>query len=461
MTITDNTPSAPSQLQFTATTEFEQVAYGYDRNLFVMASVTAPTTETEERQSRAPIDIVCVIDRSGSMAGTKLDLVKKTLSFMVDQLKDEDNLSLVLFDDQIDTPLQLTKMSKQGKTKANEIIKGIYDGGSTNLSGGLFEGFEQIKRRIDPRDVASILLFTDGLANVGVTDTKSIVAGTEKYLQQIGKAVSIFTFGFGGDHDANMLRSIAEAGNGLYYYLQREDEIPQSFADCLGGLLSVSAQNIKLKIETLENGVELKTIHNSYKKTTDTPTCVELSLGDLYSEESRDIVLEVKLNMLRSELERQELVKFTLTYYNVTNQSGETLEVTATVKRPTEAPQDQKPNAALDKQRNRVETTNAVLRGRDLADRGNYEEAKQVLRDVKSKIQVSTTANESYSSNLMGDLDDVMEGMSDVVTYASRGSKVANAVWSENHRQRSNKPMSKFVTKKKMDMQDTYERNYK
>jgi hypothetical protein len=258
-----------------------------------------------------------------------------------------------------------------------------------------------------------------------------------------------------------MLRSIAEAGNGLYYYLQREDEIPQSFADCLGGLLSVSAQNIKLKIETLENGVELKTIHNSYKKTTDTPTCVELSLGDLYSEESRDIVLEVKLNMLRSELERQELVKFTLTYYNVTNQSGETLEVTATVKRPTEAPQDQKPNAALDKQRNRVETTNAVLRGRDLADRGNYEEAKQVLRDVKSKIQVSTTANESYSSNLMGDLDDVMEGMSDVVTYASRGSKVANAVWSENHRQRSNKPMSKFVTKKKMDMQDTYERNYK
>jgi len=450
-----------TRLTLTATPEFEQVAYKDAVDLFVMASLTAPSTESEERQSRAPIDIVCVIDRSGSMAGQKLELVKKTLSFMVDQLKSEDNLALVTFDNQIDTPLRMTKMTKDGKAQANSIIKSMYDGGSTNLSGGLFEGFEVIKSRTEPRDVASILLFTDGLANVGITQTQGIVAGAEKYLQQIGKVVTVFCFGYGNDHDANMLRSISETGHGLYYYLQREDEIPQSFADCLGGLLSVSAQNIKLKIETLENGVQLKTIHSSYKRTIDTPNCVELSIGDLYSEETRDIVLEVKLNELRSELPKQELVKFSLSYYNVTNNSSENVQVVAKIARPTQAPKDQKPNSELDKQRNRVETANALQRGREMADRGEYEQAQSVLKEAKSKIESCYSHNDEYNIQLQNDLDQVMSGMESRSAYMSWGSKVINSVWSENHHQRSNKPNSKFVTKSKKSMMKKYDKEYK
>ena len=61
-------------------------------------------------------------------------------------------------------------------------------------------------------------------------------------IQQIGRNVCVFTFGFGTDHDADMLRSIADAGNGLYYFLDDVDSIPESFCDCLGGLLSVAAQ---------------------------------------------------------------------------------------------------------------------------------------------------------------------------------------------------------------------------
>ena len=52
----------------------------------------------------------------------------------------------------------------------------------------------------------------------------------------------MFTFGFGSEHDADSLHSIAEAGNGLFYYIDNSDSIPESFCDCLGGLLSVAAQ---------------------------------------------------------------------------------------------------------------------------------------------------------------------------------------------------------------------------
>ena len=52
--------------------------------------------------------------------------------------------------------------------------------------------------------------------------------------------------GYGSDHDSEMLHHIANAGNGLYYYIENKDNIPESFCDCLGGLLSVSAQVFRM-----------------------------------------------------------------------------------------------------------------------------------------------------------------------------------------------------------------------
>ena len=52
----------------------------------------------------------------------------------------------------------------------------------------------------------------------------------------------MFTFGYGAEHDADLLRAVADAGNGLFYYVDNTDSIPESYCDCLGGLLSVAAQ---------------------------------------------------------------------------------------------------------------------------------------------------------------------------------------------------------------------------
>lgn len=65
---------------------------------------------------------------------------------------------------------------------------------------------------------------------------------------QIARNTNIFTFGYGTEHDANILRTIAEAGNGLFYFIDNQESIPESFCDCLGGLLSVAAQNLVLTL---------------------------------------------------------------------------------------------------------------------------------------------------------------------------------------------------------------------
>ena len=57
-------------------------------------------------------------------------------------------------------------------------------------------------------------------------------------VEKLSKRTTVYTFGFGKDHDGNMLRAISEEGQGIYYFLEKKDDIPKSFADCLGGLLS-------------------------------------------------------------------------------------------------------------------------------------------------------------------------------------------------------------------------------
>jgi len=61
-------------------------------------------------------------------------------------------------------------------------------------------------------------------------------------LTQIGRQACVFTFGYGSEHDADLLHAVADVGNGLFYYIENKDSIPESFCDCLGELFSVAAQ---------------------------------------------------------------------------------------------------------------------------------------------------------------------------------------------------------------------------
>jgi uncharacterized protein YegL len=234
------------QLSLKGTFEWDALSFNEQHTLYFMNSIKAPTFTSETSSQRAPIDVVCVIDVSGSMEGEKLSLVKKTLQFMIQQLTSTDRLALITFDTRVTVEFAFVGMDQFGKKRASGKVDGLSAGTSTNFSGGLFQAFQLIKDRKDPNDVCSILLFTDGLANHGITKTPDILRAMDKMDL---KSSNLFTFGFGKDHDANMLRPIAEAGHGLYYYIEKEDEIPNSFADCIGGLLSVVAQNIKLIVK--------------------------------------------------------------------------------------------------------------------------------------------------------------------------------------------------------------------
>jgi len=163
-----------------ATPEHENVAFNKSSLKFIgMIDIEAPLFENVER---AAIDIVCVVDTSGSMHGERISLLRKSLRSLIKSMQSRDRLAVVNFGSLCEVPLKLTNMDESGKEQAKNVVKKLESGGNTYLSGGLLEGLKLIKQRIPDKanDVCSILLFTDGQANVGIMHTKGIVAAAEK-----------------------------------------------------------------------------------------------------------------------------------------------------------------------------------------------------------------------------------------------------------------------------------------
>ena len=90
------------------------------------------------------VDIVAVIDRSGSMDDGKLGLVKETLHFMISELLPQDRLCLVTFSSKVFTDMPLTHMDKEGKARAEDLVSAIKAHGTTNLDGGLSTGLHNL-----------------------------------------------------------------------------------------------------------------------------------------------------------------------------------------------------------------------------------------------------------------------------------------------------------------------------
>jgi len=260
-----------------------------------MVSLVAPV---HMPVARLPLEIVAVVDRSGSMSGPKMANMKQTLQFLVNKgMQSGDSLAIVAFDDTVDTRLSLTIMDGSGKSEALDAIKKIHPGRTTNLSGGLLQGIDLLQRAPAPSggSTRAVLLFTDGIANNGITDNAGILEAARGAMTDT--AMPLFMFGFGADHNEDMLRSLAGATNGLYYYLEKEETIPEAFADCLGGLVAVVAQNATLVLTPMP-GVTISHVHASYKQTQGGNSAIELSLGDVYAEEEKDIVLQLSLPAL-------------------------------------------------------------------------------------------------------------------------------------------------------------------
>lgn len=242
--------------------------------------------DVKQEKPRTPLNVSLVLDRSGSMAGEKMEYARKAARFLVDQLNDKDYLSIVNYDDLV----EVTSASQPIKNKEylRKRIDEITDRGSTNLSGGMLEGYSQVKSTKKEGYVNRVLLLTDGLANTGVVDPQELKRIVQTKYTEEGVALS--TFGLGADYNEDLLTLLAETGRANYYFIDSADKIPALFARELKGLLNVVAQNAVVQLE-LPQGVKCEKVYGYPFEEKDGK--VQIRFNDIYAKDEKAILIKL------------------------------------------------------------------------------------------------------------------------------------------------------------------------
>nr|XP_039272044.1 uncharacterized protein LOC120346391 isoform X2 [Styela clava] len=145
---------------------------------------------------------------------------------VVQNIATEDSLAIVTFADDVITDMKMTVMNNAAKIKAKNVIKSLDTRGQTNLEIGLMAGLHVLKQDSGKHDRDLIIVFTDGMANLGETDPEQLGIKYKNYQKTMNKTscvpISAFTI---GQYAPVLLKEIAgHLGSDAFYWLNEEEE---------------------------------------------------------------------------------------------------------------------------------------------------------------------------------------------------------------------------------------------
>ena len=233
----------------------------------LLISVIPPAGPVAAPEDRIPVDVVCVVDISGSMATTAtvkdekgntetdgltlLDVVKHATRTVAGLLGPNDRLAVVTFSDNAAVAMPFTAMGEQGKKKLDTICDGITDLCSTNLWDGLVTAMDLLKTRTasDNARNGAIMLLTDGQPNV--EPPRGHIPTLERYLDEFQGPVpfTVSTFGFGYSLDSKLLHDIAVKTGGMYIFIPDSGLVGTVFVNTVANVLCTAATAVSVTVD--------------------------------------------------------------------------------------------------------------------------------------------------------------------------------------------------------------------
>lgn len=193
---------------------------------------------------KRPLDLVVVVDHSGSMANDgRLVKVKSGLDTLIDSLADTDRLAIVEFDDQVQVDAPLTSVASAGRTQLHAIVAGLTPRGATDIYDGLKQGFDLSVAGFDATRESRVIFLSDGVATFGNTSDPAILAMADGY---VSRGIGLTTIGVGSDFDVTLMRGLAEHGAGNFYFLQDASAATEVFQQELAYFASPIALDIQI-----------------------------------------------------------------------------------------------------------------------------------------------------------------------------------------------------------------------
>jgi Mg-chelatase subunit ChlD len=193
--------------------------------------------------ARSPVDLVCVIDISGSMdseatvadaSGKKeehglslLDITKHAVATVINTLGPSDRLALVTYSDKARVDFPLSQMNIKGQQKASDVLAKMKTEGSTNLWDGLKTGMDVLRDSERQGRIPSVFLLTDGQPNVA--PPRGHLEMLKRYKDENKINFTVQTFGFGYNLDSKLLDELATEGGGAYAFVPEPMFVGTSF----------------------------------------------------------------------------------------------------------------------------------------------------------------------------------------------------------------------------------------
>ncbi|XP_023534385.1 uncharacterized protein LOC111795962 isoform X2 [Cucurbita pepo subsp. pepo] len=385
--------------------------------------------------SRAPVDLVTVLDVSGSMAGTKLALLKRAMGFVIQNLGPSDRLSVISFSSTAHRLFPLSRMTDLGRQQALRAVNSLSSNGGTNIAEGLKKGAKVLVDRKLKNPVASIIMLSDGQDTYTFNGSSSarpqidyesllpvsILHNNHSGMQQI----PVHTFGVGADHDPVTAHTISNASGGTFSVIENESTIQDAFAQCIGGLLSVVVQDLQVEVRCIHPTLQLGSIQaGSYQASiTERARCATVHFGDLYAEEERDFLLTLNIPVDESEGE-MPLLKVKCVYKNPITKEPITLDEVSEVQiQRLDRVGEQAVSLEVDRQRNRFRAAEAISEARVAAERGDLAGAVSVLDNCYRTVSESASGrgSDQLCAALCAELKEMKERMATKHMYEASG----------------------------------------
>lgn len=243
--------AAPRDSAFTIYADGAPAPRGYEADSYVIRfGVQGYRVPEHERK---PSNLTFVIDTSGSMEmENRLELVKRSLRLLVEHLDERDSVAIVSYGTEARVVLKPVNGSRRGLIL--DAIESLRPDGSTNAEAGLRLGYRYAQSMYQEGANNRIILCSDGVANVGLTNADAILAEVERYGRD-GIPLTSIGVGMGNFNDV-LLEQLADRGDGFYVYVDTLDEARKVFVDDLTSTLQIIARDAKVQVDFNTDVVE-------------------------------------------------------------------------------------------------------------------------------------------------------------------------------------------------------------
>lgn len=227
---------------FGATSHLGECPWAEGHKLLTLGFATDP----EVAKPEGGRNVVLLVDVSGSMSSSdKLPFLKQAAEGFVAQLGEGDTVSLVTYANE--GKVVLDGVSGSDHTRIMAAVRGLHADGATNGGAGLKDAYAVAHQHFAENGSNRIFLCSDGDMNLGMSSTEELTDYVDQRRSE-GIYLSVLGFGTGNYHDQNM-ESIADHGNGSYYYIDCAEEAERVLARGVAATMTPVADDAKIQVE--------------------------------------------------------------------------------------------------------------------------------------------------------------------------------------------------------------------